>query len=192
MSKSTARSQDGRGHLIRAAHAAVRAAGLDEDARHDFQMRVTGKASMRDMSVAELRHLRNELNRITGFGQDGRAGKGRRGGKPAVGKQSDAVPGTAGEPAVGKAAADRKADYHPRAPLGGLRYIHALWGELGQRGVLKRPDRAGLNAFIRSRFEGHWSYVPIDVDALDDRAHITDVIQALKAMLGRAQKGQTP
>ena len=102
------------------------------------------------------------------------------------------MPGTAGEPAVGKAAVDRKADYHPRAPLGGLRYIHALWGELGQRGVLKRPDRAGLNAFIRSRFEGHWSYVPIDVDALDDRDHITDVIQALKAMLARAQKGQTP
>ena len=60
---------------------------FDEDARHDFQMRVTGKASMRDMSVAELRHLRDELNRITGFGQDGRAGKGRRGGEPAVGKQ---------------------------------------------------------------------------------------------------------
>ena len=133
-------------------------------------MRVTGKASMRDMSVAELRHLRDELNRITGFGQDGRGmggrGKGRRG-KPTAG---------------------RKADYHPRAPLGGLRYIHALWGELGQRGVLKRPDRAGLNAFIRSRFEGHWSFVPIDVDALDDRNHITDVIQALKAMLARVEK----
>ena len=156
--------------MIRAAHAAVRAAGFDEEARHAFQMRVTGKASMRDMSVAELRHLRDELNRITGFGQDGRGmggrGKGRRG-KPTAG---------------------RKADYHPRAPLGGLRYIHALWGELGQRGVLKRPDRAGLNAFIRSRFEGHWSFVPIDVDALDDRNHITDVIQALKAMLARVEK----
>ena len=164
-----ARSQDSRGHLIRACHAAVRAAGFDEDARHDFQVRVTGKASMRDMSVAELRHLRDELNRITGFGQDGRGGKRRRG-----------------------SAADRSSDRHPKAPLGGLRYIHALWGELGRRGVLKRPDRAGLNAFIRSRFEGHWSYVPIDVDALDDRDHITDVIQALKAMLARAQKGQTP
>ena len=170
MSGSRARSQDGRGQLIRAAHAAVRAAGFDGGARHDFQMRVTGKASMRDMSVAELRHLRDELNRITGFGRGGR-GKGRRGGKPAVGK-----------------AADRSSDRHPKAPLGGLRYIHALWGELGRRGVLKRPDRAGLNAFIRSRFEGHWSYVPIDVDALDDRDHITDVIQALKAMLARAEK----
>ena len=177
MSGSRARSKDGRGQLIRACHAAVRAAGFDEDARHDFQMRVTGKASMRDMSVAELRHLREELNRITGFGQDGRGGKGRRGGKPAVGKGRRGKP--AGRPS---------ADYHPRAPLGGLRYIHALWGELGQRGVLKRPDRAGLNAFIRARFEGHWSYVPIDVDALDDRDHITDVIQALKAMLARVEK----
>ena len=155
---SRMKTQASRGSLIRACHAAVRAAGFDEDARHDFQMRVTGKASMRDMSVAELRHLRDELNRITGFSRRG------------------------------KPKASRKADYHPRAPLGGLRYIHALWGELGQRGVLKRPDRAGLNAFIRSRFEGHWSYVPIDVDALDDRDHITDVIQALKAMLARTEK----
>ena len=160
-----ARSQDSRGHLIRACHAAVRAAGFDEDARHDFQVRVTGKASMRDMSVAELRQLRDELNRITGFGQDGRGGKRRRG-----------------------SAADRSSDRHPKAPLGGLRYIHALWGELGRRGVLKRPDRAGLNAFIRSRFEDHWSFVPVDVDALDDTDHITDVIQALKAMLARAEK----
>ena len=159
---SRTKTQDSRGQLIRAAHAAVRAAGLDEDARHAFQLRVTGKASMRDMSVAELRRLRDELNRITGFGR----GKGRRG-KPTAG---------------------RKAEYHPPAFRGDVRLIHALWGELGQRGVLKRPDRAGLNAFIRSRFEGHWSFVPIDVDALTDTDNITDVIQALKAMLARAEK----
>ena len=159
---SRTKPQDSRGPLIRACHAAVRAAGFDEDARHDFQMRVTGKASMRDMSVAELRHLRDELNRITGFGR----GKGRR----------------------GKPTADRKADYHPPAERGDVRLIHALWGELGKRGVLKRPDRAGLNAFIRSRFEGHWSFVPIDVDALTDTDNITDVIRALKAMLARAEK----
>jgi len=153
---------DLRGHLIRAAHAAVRAAGLDEDARHDFQLRVTGKASMRDMSVAELRRLRDELNRITGFGQ----GKGRR----------------------GRPADRRKADYHPPAQRGDVRLIHALWGELGRRGVLKRPGRAGLNAFIRSRFGSHWSFVPIDVDALTDTDNITDVIQALKAMLARTEK----
>ena len=157
---SRTKPQASRGPLIRACHAAVRAAGFDEDARHDFQMRVTGKASMRDMSVAELRHLRDELNRITGFGRGGR----------------------------GKSAAGRKADYHPPAFRGDVRLIHALWGELGKRGVLKRPDRAGLNAFIRSRFEGHWSFVPIDVDALTDTDNITDVIRALKAMLARAEK----
>ena len=154
--------QDSRGPLIRACHAAVRAAGFDDDARHDFQMRVTGKASMRDMSVAELRHLRDELNRITGFGR----GKGWR----------------------GKAAGRPRSDYHPPVERGDVRLIHALWGELGKRGVLKRPDRAGLNAFIRSRFEGHWSFVPVDVDVLTDTDNITDVIQALKAMLARAEK----
>ncbi len=172
---SRTKPQASRGPLIRACHAAVRAAGFDEDARHDFQMRVTGKASMRDMSVAELRHLRDELNRITGFGRGGR-GKGRRGGKPAVGK-------AAGRP---------RADYHPPSERGDVRLIHALWGELGRSGVLKRPDRAGLNAFIRSRFEGHWSFVPVDVDVLSDTDNITDVIQALRAMLARAEKGQTP
>ena len=159
---SRASAQGARGHLIRACHAAARASGLDEAMRHDFQLRVTGKASMHDMGVAELRLLRDELNRITGFGQAKRSST--------------------------KATGRRKVNYHPPAPRGDLRLIHALWGELGRRGVLKRPDRAGLNAFIRSRFEGHWSYVPIDVDALDDRDHITDVIQALKAMLARAEK----
>ena len=157
---SRAGGQGGRDHLIRACHAAARAAGLDKATRRDLQMRVTGKASMGCMGIAELRRLRDELNRITGFGRNRHRG--------------------------GKAAGRAGGDCHPPAVRGDLRLIHALWGELGRRGALRRPDRAGLNAFIRSRFGGHWSFVPIDVDALADTHHITDVIRALRAMLARA------
>ncbi len=79
--------------------------------------------------------------------------------------------------------------YHPKAPRADLRLIHALWGELGRRGLLERPGRAGLNAFIRARFGAHWSFVPMDVDALTETAHVTAVIRALKAWLARAEAG---
>lgn len=80
----------------------------------------------------------------------------------------------------------------PKAARADLRLIHALWGELGRRGALARPGRAGLNAFIRARFGGHWECVPIDVDALTDTPRITDVIRALRAMLARSEKtGET-
>jgi len=73
----------------------------------------------------------------------------------------------------------------PAAPRTDLRYIHVLWGMLGKAGVLKRPGRDGLNAFIRSRFEGKWQSVPIDVDALRDAGQINDVIRALRDMCAR-------
>jgi phage gp16-like protein len=66
------------------------------------------------------------------------------------------------------------------APRSDLRYIHVLWRLLGEADVLKQPDRAGLNAFVRSRFEDHWSSVPIDIDALQNAAQINDVTRALK------------
>ena len=55
-----------------------------------------------------------------------------------------------------------------------------LWGKLGAASHLERPDRAGLNAFLRSRFEGKWQSVPLDIDVLRDHAQINDVIRALK------------
>jgi len=66
-----------------------------------------------------------------------------------------------------------------------LRYIHVLWGLLGKAGVLHKPGRAGLNAFLRTRFGPHWESVPIDIDALRDPAQINDVIRALQDMCRR-------
>lgn len=74
----------------------------------------------------------------------------------------------------------------PVAPRADLRFIHVLWRLLGEAGALKRPDRDGLNAFIRARFEGKWKSVPIDVDALREAGQINDVTRALKDMANRA------
>ncbi|WP_420587243.1 phage protein GemA/Gp16 family protein [Ruegeria sp.] len=139
--------------LMRAAHAACRQLGLDDATRHDVQLAVTGKASMRDMAATDLANLLDHLN-----GKSGRAGAARH--------------------------------KHPLAPRADLRLIHALWGELGRRGALRRPGRDGLNAFIRARFGPHWSFVPLDVDALSDTQNITDVVRALKAMLARTDHPQ--
>lgn len=73
----------------------------------------------------------------------------------------------------------------PMASRGDLRFIHVLWKLLGEAGALKKPGRDGLNAFIRSRFEGSWDFVPIDVDALNDPAQINAVVRALKDMCRR-------
>lgn len=71
------------------------------------------------------------------------------------------------------------------APRADLRFVHVMWRLLGDAGALKRPDRDGLNAFIRSQFEGKWDFVPIDVDALRRADQISDVIEALKDMCRR-------
>ncbi|RWR26830.1 regulatory protein GemA [Sinirhodobacter populi] len=72
------------------------------------------------------------------------------------------------------------------APRADLRYLHVLWRLLAEAGAIREPGSTGLNAFIRARFEGHWSFVPIDVDALRDPAQISDVTRALKDMCRRA------
>jgi len=68
---------------------------------------------------------------------------------------------------------------HTAAPRADLRLIHVLWGKLRAAGKPERPDRAGLNAFIRARFEKAWGAVPLDVDALRDARQIEAVIRAL-------------
>ncbi len=75
---------------------------------------------------------------------------------------------------------------HPKAPRADLRLIHVLWRKLGDAGVLERPGRDGLNAFIRARFGASWGNVPIDVDALRDANRINAVIRALRDWCARA------
>ena len=73
-----------------------------------------------------------------------------------------------------------KGRFKKAAPRADLRYVHVLWGLLGASGKLKKPGRAGLNAFVRSRFEGKWKSVPIDIDTLQSAGQINDVTRALK------------
>lgn len=139
--------------LKRMIHLGCKQIGLDDDTRHDLQLVATGKASMADMSEAELQKVIFAL-RQRGFkpGFQG-ASKGRR---------------------------------RAPAPRADLRFVHVLWAQLGAAGALKKPGRDGLNAFVRSRFEGKWQSVPIDIDALRDAGQINDVIRALKDMCKRA------
>ena len=125
-------------------HVGCRELGLDADARHDLQLAVCGKASMSDMTEAELKRVLDRLKQ-SGFKVSG--GKGRR----------------------------------PAAPRADLRLVHVLWRKIGDAGALSRPDRAGLNAFIRARFGGIWQSVPADIDMLRDEAQIEAVVAALRA-----------
>lgn len=145
--------------LKRMIHVGCKQLGLDDDTRRDLQLVATGKASMSDMSEAELRKVVDALK--------------NRGFKPYGNAYFTSARG-----------AKRKG--HAPAPRADLRYVHVLWKLLGETGALKRPGRDGLNAFIRSRFEGKWQSVPIDIDALRSAGQINDVTRALKDMCRRA------
>ncbi|UFS63820.1 regulatory protein GemA [Paracoccus denitrificans] len=145
--------------LQRMIHVGCKQLGLDEDARRGLQLITTGKTSMSDMTEPELRRMVEALKK-RGFKPFGNSYF--KGGKTAGGKA------------------------RPPAPRADLRFVHVLWKLLGEAGALKRPGRDGLNAFIRSRFEGKWQSVPIDVDALRDAGQINDVTRALKDMCRRA------
>lgn len=138
--------------LQRQIHVGCKQLALDSDARHDLQLLVTGKASMVDMTDAELRKVVQALEQ-----------RGFKAGFKGVSKAKRAT-----------------------APRADLRFLHVLWGLLGKAGALKKPGRDGLNAFVRSRFEGKWQSVPIDIDALRDAGQINDVTRALKDMCRRA------
>ena len=76
---------------------------------------------------------------------------------------------------------------HKAAPRADLRLIHVLWRKLGDADALERPDREGLNAFIRSQFGEKWASVPADVDMLRDWKQIDAVINALVSWGKRAE-----
>jgi len=72
------------------------------------------------------------------------------------------------------------------APRADLRLVHVLWRKLGEAGALDKPGRAGLNAFVRRRFEAAWGSVPADVDMLRDHRQIDQLVEALKQWCRRA------
>lgn len=149
------------GNLQRMIHVGCKQLGLDDDTRRDLQLVATGKASMAAMTETDLLKVVEALKQ-RGFSPTGNSYYAGRKGK-----------GAAKAPARKAARAD-------------VRFIHVLWEKLGEAGALKRPDRAGLNAFIRSRFESKWAAVPIDVDTLQNAGQINAVIRALKDMCKRA------
>lgn len=146
--------------LKRMIHVGCKQLGLDADTRRDLQLVATGKASMSGMTEDELR-LVIEALKNRGF---------KPYGSPHFTSDKGRAPGRG----------------HAPAPRSDLRFLHVLWRKLGEAGALRTPGRAGLNAFVRSRFEGKWQSVPIDVDALRDAGQINDVIRALKDMCERA------
>lgn len=58
-----------RRNLQRLIHVGAKQLGLDSATRHDLQLRVTGKASMADMSEGDLRSVAAEMKRM-GFRAD--------------------------------------------------------------------------------------------------------------------------
>tara|TARA_R110000868_G_scaffold368852_1_gene631998 strand:- start:20131 stop:20583 length:453 start_codon:yes stop_codon:yes gene_type:complete len=72
------------------------------------------------------------------------------------------------------------------APRKDVRYCHVLWRLLHQAGEAKVGGAKGLNAFLRSQFEGKWGHVPMDIDVMTEATQISDVIEALKAWCRRA------
>lgn len=127
-------------------HMGCKQLGLDSETRHDLQLVTTGKASMSDMTEADMKKVLQALV--------------ERGFKLPTYRRK-------------------------RAPRPDIRYCHVLWGLLSKDGHTRIKGAKGLNAFIRSRFEGKWGHVPIDIDAMTETAEINDVIEALKAWCQR-------
>jgi hypothetical protein len=136
--------------LIKKVHVGCRALGIDGETRRDLQLQVTGKASITDMTDADLTLVLGAL-KVRGFTPSGGS------------------------------APRRKA-----AARSDVRFCHVLWGKLHSAGAVQVKGAAGLNAFIRARFEGKWGAVPIDIDTIQDWRQIAAVIEALKAMCTRA------
>lgn len=135
---------------IRMIHVAARDLGLDEDTRRDLQLVATGKASLTEMSDAEVEMVAAAL-KARGF-KAGRAGSKSR----------------------------------PLAPRGDVRFAHVLWGKLVAANAVQARGAAGLNAFVRARFEKTWGAAPLDIDQMRDAKQIATIVQALKGMCDRA------
>lgn len=74
----------------------------------------------------------------------------------------------------------------PAAARGDVRFCHVLWGKLVRAGAVDQAGAAGLNAFVRARYQKAWGAAPFDIDTMQDWRQIATVIEALKAMCRRA------
>lgn len=72
------------------------------------------------------------------------------------------------------------------APRADIRFCHVMWRLLHEAGEARVAGAAGLNAFIRARFERTWGHVPLDIDQMREWEQIDDVVQALKQWCARA------
>lgn len=74
----------------------------------------------------------------------------------------------------------------PKAKRADIRFCHVMWRLLHEAGEARVKGAAGLNAFIRARFEKTWGHVPIDIDSMTEWQEIKDVVEALKSWCDRA------
>lgn len=79
-----------------------------------------------------------------------------------------------------------KKGFRREAPRGDIRFCHVLWSRLHSAGAVEAAGAVGLNAFIRARFGKSWGAEILDIDQMRDWRQIATVIEALKAMCGRA------
>ena len=148
---------------IRLIHVAARELGLDDDTRHQLQLVTTGKASLADMTPAELDRVVDAL-KARGFTPGRRVAKK---GRPTAARGDVRFIHVLWGKLVKAGAVDGA-------------------GATGATGATGAAGAKGLNAFIRKRFEAAWGAAPLDVDQMQDAAQIATVIEALKAMCRRA------
>lgn len=141
---------------IRMIHVACRDLGLDEDTRHELQERVTGKASLSDMTERQLKLVVDEL-KAKGW-----------------------------TPVAKQAAKKGAKPFRNFASRGDIRFCHVLWGKLVAAGVFAVPGHEGLNAFARTVLEKGDGAAILDVDRLQDHKKIALLIEVLKARCARA------
>jgi len=143
---------------IRMIHVACRDLGLDQDTRHELQERVTGKASLSDMTERQLKLVVDEL-KAKGW--------------------SPMPKGKAKAKAGGKV-------FRNFASRGDVRFCHVLWGKLVAAGTFTVPGHEGLNAFARTVLAQQDGATILDVDQLRDHKQIALLIEVLKNRCARA------
>ena len=106
-------------------------------------------------------------------------------GKPSMSDMNEADLGKVVNALKARGFSPTKGGKRPRASRADVRLCHVLWRLLVEAGEAREPGAAGLNKFIRSRFENTWDYVPIDIDTMTEWREIDQVVQALKSWCDR-------